>query len=165
MDFLLIIMLVGAVALVPWLIGKVTASALGNTVYKGRNQRARELSGRVLRFEVPGVLPKQIVDAVIEEAGFATDKGLKNAVYITGWDDEHVLFEFTNKLNITNESGFTSVLELTRDEAGDGSVGEYAVVEIYEVDGRATGVEEMEQTAETLRKFTKWRFPQTKVLS
>lgn len=165
MDALLILALIGAVALVPWLVGKVTVVAARNTVYKGRNQRASELSERVLRFEVPGVLPKQIVDAVIHEAGFPTSKGVRSAVYITGWDDEHVLFEFTNKLNVMNESGFTSVLEVTRDEAGDGSVGEYAVVEVYEFDGRAAGVEEMEQTAETLRKFTKWKFPQTKVLS
>lgn len=164
MDGLLIVLLLGLVVAGPWLIGKIWASTARNTVHKTRNQRAQELAELVVRFEVPDVEPRTVVDAIVDEAGFATKKSVKESVYITDWDDGHVRFELTSKINLA-QSGFTAILEVADDEDVGGTAGQYQIVDAYQIDGRAAGVEEMEQIETTIRRFIPWRFPETRILT
>jgi hypothetical protein len=160
---LLLIAVVAAWFLLPTLVDRLGTSA-ARVVFKENNARARELSERLLRLEVPGVQPPGLIGAIVTEAGFATEKSWRSGVYIAGWDDEHIVFEYTRKTNL-EESPFTAMLVVTANETGDGSIAEYGVAQYSEFSGQALGVNEMEQTETTLRKFIKWKFPETKVTS
>lgn len=165
MDGVVIILLVALVFLGPWLFGKLWASTTRNTIHKSRNQRAQELYDRRLRFEVPDAPPRAVVEAIVDEAGFRTQKSVKDAVCITAWDHEHIRFEYTNKLNL-GEPGFISILEVTgSDDDGVRTRGDYQVAEAYQFDGRAAGVEEMAGTEQTIRSFIQWKFPETRILA
>lgn len=160
---LLFVAVAAAWFLLPSLVGRLGTS-VARVAFKQSNERARELSERLLRLEVPGVQPREIVGAIIAEAGFATEKSWRSGVYISGWDDEHITFEYTRKTNL-EESPFTAMLVAATNETGDGSIVEYGVTQYFEFEGQALGVDEMEQTETTLRKFVQWKFPATKVNS
>jgi hypothetical protein len=160
---LLLIAVVAAWFLLPKLIDRLGTSA-AHVVFKKDNARAQELSERRLRLEVPGVQPRGLIGAIVNEAGFATEKSWRSGVYIAGWDDGHIVFEYTRKTNL-EESPFTATLVATPNGTGDGSIAEYGVAQYVEFGGQALGVDEMEQTERTLGKFIKWKFPETKVIS
>lgn len=157
-----ILVLLAALFVGPWLFGRATTSVARNTVFKKDNERALAISDRLVRIEVPGVSPAELIRAIVGEADFPTEKGLRSAVYIADWDDEHIVFDF-GRIAHVGPPPFTAVLVATTNDAGDGLIAEYGVAQLHEFDGQIVGMDQMEQTERTIRQFVTWKFPEAKV--
>lgn len=157
-----IIALLALILFGPSLLNRLAATVFRNTVFKSQNARGRHLTERLVHIDIPGVLPAEFIRAIVGEAGFGTERTWLSSVYISGWDDEQVVFEYTRKTNLEG-APFTAVLVAKANGSGDGCTAEYGLAEVHEIGGEIVGVSEMEETERTIRQFTKWRFPEATV--